>query len=76
MGSAKYLFTTIIELSNYKTLVNFFGFQQSAYWQIITGLVKKTKSTVAGLGQASVEIYINTITPLLVAMANLKMMTN
>jgi hypothetical protein len=62
------IFSTLIELSNYKTLVNFFEIHQSAYWQSHYRFGKKSKSTVAGLGQTSVEnIIINTIVPLLVA---------
>jgi hypothetical protein len=62
------IFSAIIELSNYKTLVNFFEILQSAYWQNHYRFGKKAKSTVAGLGQVSIEnLIINTIAPLLVA---------
>ncbi len=64
----KNIFSTITELSDYKSLVRFFEIQTSGYWHSHYRFGKKSKTKVAEFGEASRDnIVINTVAPLLVA---------
>jgi len=64
----KNIFSTLLELQDYKSLVRFFEIQPSAYWQHHYRFGKKSKAGVPDFGESSRDnIIINTVVPLLVA---------
>lgn len=64
----KNIFSSILELQDYKSLVRFFEIQPSSYWQSHYRFGKKSKGPVSGFGETSRDIIvINTVVPLLVA---------
>jgi hypothetical protein len=68
LATHKSIFSSILELPDYKALVNFFGIQPSSYWQNHYRFGKKSKTRVPDFGESSRDtIIINTVVPLLVA---------
>ena len=64
----KNLFSKIITVESWKTLVPFFSVKPSAYWLFHYQFFKKQKREIPSLGRMSIEnIAINSIAPLLVA---------
>jgi len=68
LATHKNIFSSILELQDYKSLVGFFEIQPSTYWHNHYRFGKKSKSLVSRFGDASRDIIvINTVVPLLVA---------
>lgn len=68
LAANKNIFSTLLELQDYKSLVRFFEIQISVYWQHHYRFGKKSKSRVSDFGESSRHnIIINTVVPLLVA---------
>jgi len=68
LATNKNIFSTLLELQDYKSLVDFLEIQPSAYWQHHYRFGKKSKALVADFGESSRDnIIINTVVPLLVA---------
>lgn len=69
----KNIFSTILSITNVKTLKGFFAVTQSQYWCEHYQFFKEFDGTIAGLGDASIEnILINTVAPLLAACSRQK----
>jgi len=68
LAANKNIFSTLLELQDYKSFVRFFEIQPSVYWQHHYRFGKKSKSKVFDFGESSRDsIIINTVAPLLVA---------
>ncbi len=68
LATHKNIFSSLLELQDYKSLVRFFEIQPSTYWHNHYRFGKKSKRLVSGFGEASRDIIIiNTVVPLLVA---------
>lgn len=68
LAANKNIFSTLLELKDYKSLVRFFEIQPSGYWQHHYRFGKKSKARVPDFGDSSRDIIIiNTVVPLLVA---------
>ena len=68
LATNKNIFSTLLELQDYKSLVRFFEIHPSVYWQHHYRFGKKSKAKVSDFGESSRDIIIiNTVVPLLVA---------
>ncbi len=62
------LFSTVLEMDDFPTLVSAFSIEQSEYWTNHYMFFKKAKDNVSFIGDSSISnIIINTVVPLLVA---------
>ncbi len=68
LATHKNIFSSILGLQDYKSLVHFFEIQPSPYWQSHYRFGKKSKGPVSVFGESSRDnLIINTVIPLLVA---------